>query len=130
MIRAMLGDLERAVLEALWEYPEGEWATVRDVYERLNESRDLAYTTVMTVMGRLAKKGLAVRRRAGRAFDYRPAASRDELTATFMHQTLDELTPEHRQGVLMAFVDDANAEEREALRQALRELESSQESSD
>ncbi len=47
--------------------------TVADVLARLNEDRDLAYTTVMTVLDRLAKKGLAARERVDRAWHYRAA---------------------------------------------------------
>lgn len=49
-----LGDLERAVMDHLWSAPESQ--TVRQVHEALSARRDLAYTTVMTVLQRLAKR--------------------------------------------------------------------------
>src|SRR6266567_1790460 len=59
-----LGELERAIMEVLWEAPDP--MTVRQVGTCLTD-RDLAHTTVMTVLDRLAKKGFARRQRAGRA---------------------------------------------------------------
>ena len=60
-----LGDLERAVMDHLWSTPEPQ--TVRQVHEALSAQRDLAYTTIMTVLQRLAKKkpGLPDPRRPG-----------------------------------------------------------------
>jgi predicted transcriptional regulator len=69
-----LGPLERRVLELLWGRA-GE-ASVRDVCESIP---DLAYTTLMTTLDRLHRKGLLSRRRAGRAFHYRTRVSRLEL---------------------------------------------------
>ena len=59
-----LGELERAIMEVLWESPDP--MTVRQVGGCLTD-RDLAHTTVMTVLDRLAKKGFVRRQRAGRA---------------------------------------------------------------
>ena len=58
-----LGDLERAVMDHLWSTPEPR--TVRQVHEALSARRDLAYTTVMTVLQRLAKKNLVTQIRSG-----------------------------------------------------------------
>ena len=69
-----LGELERAIMEVLWESDAP--LTVREVSARLTE-RDLAHTTVMTVLDRLAKKGFARRQRDGRAWRYCPAATRE-----------------------------------------------------
>lgn len=68
-----LGPLEIAVLEILWG--QGE-SNVHDVVERLG--RPLAYTTVMTTLDRLYKKGLLERRKSERAFLYSPQLSRQE----------------------------------------------------
>jgi predicted transcriptional regulator len=68
-----LGALELALMEILWS--EGE-SSVRDVVPRL--SRPLAYTTVMTTLDRLFKKGLLDRHKSDRAFLYRPRLSRQE----------------------------------------------------
>src|SRR4051812_23199354 len=76
-VQAVLGHLERDVMDVVW-LPGDH--TVRDVQERL--PRKAAYTTVMTTLDRLFKKGLVVRRREGRAFIYTAARSREEMSAT------------------------------------------------
>jgi predicted transcriptional regulator len=83
---AGLGDLEREVMTQLWE--SAEPLTVRQVHERLSRNRDLAYTTVMTVLDRLAKKGVVDQQRADRAYRYAPAQSREEMTAALMLDAL------------------------------------------
>jgi len=81
-----LGDLEREVMTQLWD--AGEPLTVRQVHERLSRERDLAYTTVMTVLDRLAKKRVVLQEKADRAYRYRPAQTREEMTAGLMLDAL------------------------------------------
>lgn len=109
-----LGDLERAVMDALWDRAEA--ATVRDVAERL-AGRDLAYTTVMTVLDRLAAKRFVTRERVGRAWRYRPAASREAYVARLMLDALD-LTGS-RDAALVRFARSVSGAEAEILRVAL-----------
>src|ERR1700709_2878226 len=81
-----LGDLERAVMDHLWSTPEPQ--TVRQVHEDLAARRELAYTTVMTVLQRLAKKNLVSQIRDDRAHRYAPVHGRDELVAGLMGHAL------------------------------------------
>lgn len=81
-----LGDLERAVMDHLWSRTEPQ--TVRQVHEALSARRDLAYTTVMTVLQRLAKKNLVLQIRDDRAHGYAPVHGRDELVAGLMVDAL------------------------------------------
>lgn len=74
-----LGTLERVVMDRLWSW--GRPATVREVRDDLAEERDLAYTTVMTVMDNLHRKGELTRERHGRAYLYLPARSREDWSA-------------------------------------------------
>jgi predicted transcriptional regulator len=74
--RGALGPLEAQAMQVLWERP-GE-ASVRDVHAGLGG--ELAYTTVMTTLDRLFKKGLLARRREGRGFVYSASVSRDDLS--------------------------------------------------
>jgi predicted transcriptional regulator len=73
---SVFGDLERRVLEALWERPEP--ASVRELCVAFPS---LAYTTLMTTLDRLYRKGVLERFKAGRAYAYRPRHSREELEA-------------------------------------------------
>ena len=77
-----LGDLELQVMEVLWS-ADGAMS-VREVLAELTRDRDLAYTTVMTVLDRLSKKGRVTRQLQGRAGFYRPAESRATLMAAEM----------------------------------------------
>lgn len=81
------GELERHVMVLLWQ--AGEPLTVADVQEFL--VRDLAYTTVMTVLDRLAKKGLARRERRGRAWCYQPAEPQQVVLAREMAGLLHDV---------------------------------------
>lgn len=109
-----LGDLERAVMDVLWD--RSGPATVREVCEAL-DGRDLAYTTVMTVLDRLAGKGMVERERAGRAWSYRPAAPREAYIARLMLDALD-LAGE-RDAALVRFARSVSGTEAEVLRAAL-----------
>jgi predicted transcriptional regulator len=110
-------------MEVLWAAPEGQALTVREVHETLNKQRTLAYTTVMTVLDRLARKGLTAQEREGRAYRYRAEATRAELTAELMRETLDDFSSHDRSQALVAFVDEASADDLAALRRALASLE-------
>jgi len=62
-------------MSALWPLGEG---TVRDIHQRLSVARPRAYTTIMTIMDRLAQKGIVRRQKVGRAYLYHPNLSREE----------------------------------------------------
>ena len=123
-----LGDLERVVMEHLWEVAESSGAdfagaTVREVHERFEGERTIAYTTVMTVLDRLAKKDLVTRERDGRAWRYLPAASREALTAQTMRRTMVDMEVTDRRTALLHFLDGATNDEIEDLKAALAEVE-------
>ncbi|MGD7789445.1 BlaI/MecI/CopY family transcriptional regulator [Propionibacteriaceae bacterium Y1700] len=117
-----LGELERAVLERLWAADEP--LSVREVHSTLATGRDLAYTTVMTVLDRMAKKGLVQRERAdtGRAWLYRASQTRDEMSAEVMDTAMGDRS-EDRSAALLAFVDRVSADEADLLREALARIE-------
>jgi predicted transcriptional regulator len=112
-----LGELERAIMEVLWLAPDP--MTVRQVSDCLTD-RDLAHTTVMTVLDRLAKKGFVRRQRAGRAWRYRPAESREAYVAELMLTALDQTGD--RQAALTRFANSVSGSEAAALRAALEAL--------
>ncbi len=85
---ARLGDLETGVMRIVWEKQQ---ATVQDVLEALLPQRALAYTTVMTVMSRLAKKGFLVRRKEGRAYVYAPASPQETQAGSILQALVDRL---------------------------------------
>jgi predicted transcriptional regulator len=80
--------LELECLKALWLLGEG---TVKDVQAALAPSRALAYTTVMTLLDRLARKGAVTRRKAGRAFLYSPVVSRELVRRAAVQELVSSL---------------------------------------
>src|SRR5258706_9310310 len=78
--------LELACLRALWKLKEGN---VRAVQEIVAQTRPLAYTTIMTVLDRLARKGKLTRRKVGRSFVYAPSQSRDALRRAAVRELID-----------------------------------------
>lgn len=116
-----LGNLERAVMDHLWDTSGPQ--TVRQVRGAVCIQRELAYTTVMTVLHRLAAKNLVVQIRDDRAYRYAPTLRRDELVARLMVEALDQVADrDGRQAALVHFVERAGAEATDALRRALAEV--------
>lgn len=91
--------------------------SVRDVLMDLRAERALAYTTVMTVMDNLHRKGWLAREMAGRAYLYRPAASREAYAAGLMSQAFGQAGDPA--ATLVHFIEAMSPEEAAALRQAL-----------
>ena len=85
-VREIPPPLEVECLKILWKLGEGN---VRDVREALTGSRDLAYTTVMTVLDRLSRKGRVARRKVGRSFVYVPVLSREVLRRLAVQELVD-----------------------------------------
>ena len=89
-LRKLLGDLEADIMEEIWRRGDAEVA-VRDVHAALEPTRPLAYTTVMTVMGNLAKKGLLSVRRDGKVHFYRATQTREAFTEGAVARIVDDL---------------------------------------
>src|SRR6202050_826932 len=80
------GELEAVIMDRLWDW--GRPGLVREMADALRDDRGLAYTTVMTVMENLYRKGWLRRERDGRAWRYEPAGSRSSYTAALMGAAL------------------------------------------
>jgi predicted transcriptional regulator len=102
-------------MDVLWARPEG--GSARQVATELAD-RNLAYTTIKTVLDRLADKGLVTRHPQGRAWTYRAVAGRDAFIAELMLQALDMAGD--RDAALMRFAGAVTTPEAEVLRRALR----------
>lgn len=105
-LQGLLGPLETDVMEMVWTLGD---TTVRDVHEALAARRDLAYTTVMTTMARLASKGLLARDTSGLAHRYRATISRDEYARSTVTSVVDWLVdrfPEPAMSYFMQVVED------------------------
>src|ERR1700755_656958 len=112
-----LGELEAVIMDRLWEW--GRPALVREVLDDLRKDRPLAYTTVMTVMENLHRKGWLRRDRDGRAWRYEPAGSRSGYTASLMNEALGTSTD--RRTALAHFALQMSPHDAALLEQALNQ---------
>ncbi len=111
-------------MDHLWSHSEPQ--TVRQVHEALAAHRELAYTTVMTVLQRLAKKDLVIQQRDDRAHRYVPVHGRDQLVASLMVDALQQAQSDGRTAALVHFVGQVGADEAAAMREALAKLEAAE----
>lgn len=101
---APLGALEQAVMELVWARSP---ATAREVCERLHGRKSRAYTTIMTTMDRLHRKGLLLREKDGLAWRYAPAVSRPAFDKGLADALAADILRAHGETALSAFVDAA-----------------------
>ena len=111
------GELEATVMDRMWNADAP--CSVRAMMEDLQQGRSIAYTTVMTVMERLFRKGMLTRVEVGRAYVYSPAQSRADYTAGVMAETLANATD--KAATLVHFADRVSAREAKQLLKALSE---------
>ena len=110
--RLRSGELEGLVLDVVWD-ADGPM-TPREVNEALRPQREMAYTTVMTILVRLCQKNLLTREPVGRGFAYRPTVSREERAASRMEEVLSAAGD--RSVALAHFVESLPAEQLDDLR--------------
>lgn len=96
-----LAPLELACMTTLWGLGE---ATVREIRDQMAKQRPRAYTTVMTIMDRLARKGVVERRRVGRAYLYRPNLSAEEAQAKALGQVVENFFGGSKEALLKRLV--------------------------
>ena len=113
------GDLEAVLMDRLWNR-DVDTTTVRELFDELATERDIAYTTVMSTMDNLHRKGWLARERAGRAYRYWPTVTREEYSARLMHEALG--VGGRSDLVLNFFVDRISEDEFAGLRAALRRV--------
>ena len=111
------GELENRVLSVLWATDRA--MTPREVHAVISAKRDLAYTTVMTILTRLWEKEEVTREKHGRSFVYQPVLGRDERVAQRLQEVLD--AADDRLVALNAFVTSLPADAQAALQASLRE---------
>lgn len=111
-----LGELERTVMERVWSTDQP--LSVRDVHDLLQRDREVAYTTVLTVMDRLARKGLLTRVLSGRAYLYTATRPRDAYIAELMTDAFN--TSEDRRATLVRFLERLGPDDSAELRALLR----------
>lgn len=104
-------------MDRVWAAAEP--VTVRTVFEDLAADRAIAYTTVMTVMDKLHRKGWLMRELLNRAYVYAPVRSRENYSAELMREALSD--SHNTAGTLLAFLDQLSAAEARQLRAVLND---------
>jgi predicted transcriptional regulator len=112
------GDLEAVIMDRVWEH--GEPVTVRELFDELSAERAIAYTTVMSTMDNLHRKGWLDRVREGKAYRYTATATREQYSARLMREALAD--GGDAEVVLSHFVAQIGSGESQALRSVLRKL--------
>ena len=98
----VLGDLERLVMDILWNRGD---VTGREVLEEIEKTRPLALTTILTVMDRLLKKGLIKRKKRGGVFVYTPSISRDDFVRQVSEEVMQGILDISTSSAASSFVD-------------------------
>lgn len=114
----VFGELETVIMARLWAM--GGDGTAREVLEQLNGDREIAYTTVLSTMENLQRKGHLDREREGKAFRYRTVLSHAEHIAGLMRQAFDDSGANDTAAVLTHFVGEMSPEELAGLEDVLR----------
>jgi predicted transcriptional regulator len=106
---------ELAIMKEIWQL---EKATVRDVYEALREKRNIAYTTVMTMMKILEDKGYLKKTQVDRAYVYRPARPRQQVVGAMVRDFVDRVFDGAAGGLLLHLAKDGrlSREERQRIK--------------
>ena len=112
------GELEAVVMDRVWEH--GGPVTVRELFDDLRRERPIAYTTVMSTMDNLHRKGWLARDKDGKAYRYTAVASRDEYSARLMREAMAEAGD--TEAVLSHFVAAMDGDQSQVLREVLAKL--------
>ncbi len=100
----VLGELESDVMEIVWRAKKP--VSVSDVINILSKQREIAYTTVMTIMGRLTDKGLLKRTASGKAYIYKPTYSKDTFLTRISRQIIKNLVSSFGDTAIAHFAEE------------------------
>jgi predicted transcriptional regulator len=124
-----LGETEMEVLHHVWDLGE---ATVADVRERILEDREVAYTTIMTVLKKLAEKGYLTYHKEGRSYVYAPAQQPDEVQHSLLQRLMEKVFHGSPSALVQTLVqrEDLSDAERREIKNLIDALEASEENDD
>jgi BlaI family transcriptional regulator, penicillinase repressor len=113
---------ELAIMKVVWRL---EKATVRDVYEALRQKREIAYTTVLTMMRILEEKGYLSKVRVERAYEYRPSQPRHQVLGAMVRDFLDRVFDGATAPLLVHLARDSRLSraEKEKIRRLAEEMD-------
>lgn len=105
-----LGPLEADIMQIIWK---NQKVTVQDVFDALSAERSIAYNTVMTVMTRLAQKGMLRRQKVGRAFLYYPTTSKADVAKGMLQYVIDKIFGGAKAPVFSQLLEDTTLSQEE-----------------
>ncbi|WP_212775125.1 BlaI/MecI/CopY family transcriptional regulator [Polycladomyces abyssicola] len=120
------GPLETRVMEVLWSK---RTATVQEVVDELNDEKNYAYTTILTILTRLTRKGVLIRIKEGRMYRYQPRYTKEEWVKKVTSQAVEGLLSDFGELAIAQFVDTVGntPDQLEKLKRLIRELEGREE---
>lgn len=124
-LNKVLGNLENDIMDIVWEM-DGE-VTVRDVYENLAAKRSIAYTTVMTIMVRLADKDILTKRKDGNTMYFLPIMDKDKFTQNVVGSVLDSLLEDFADVTMAHFLNKVNKKDKKTIEKLQNLLASEEE---
>ena len=123
----VLGELETQVMKIIWQAQEP--FSVSAVLKVLSKKRKVAYTTVMTIMGRLTEKGLLKRSQEGKAYFYKPAYSKDTFLTSVSRQIIRNLVSNFGDAAVAHFaeaLEDMPSDKKQKLLKILKEAKNNE----
>lgn len=123
----ILGPLELEVMKIIWSKNE---ATVQEVLIELNKQNNYAYTTIMTIMNRLDKKGILTRNKVGKGYLYKARYNQDELVQQTSSEKVEQILGNYGDIAIAQFVDAVghNPDQLNKLKQLIQSLEKGEKS--
>jgi BlaI family penicillinase repressor len=117
-----LTNAELEIMHVVWEL---DGATVREVHERLNQRRTLAYTTVMTMMNILEEKGHLTRHKQGRAYRYEPVRPKSQVISGMVDDFVGKVFDGSARPLVLGLVKDRKLSEKdlEEIARLIKEVE-------
>lgn len=119
----VLGDLELFLMEVIWAWPGSHPLTVKDVHEAVSAERPLAYTSVLSTMGNLVKKGCLQVEKSTFAHRYWPACAREDYEKLVLGQVIGSFVKDFKQPALQHLVGSLEAEDPKLLDALYEELQ-------
>lgn len=115
-----LGELEADIMSVVWRLGS---ATVKDVFEELYFENRLAYTTIMTVMSRLANKGILKQDKRSTAFVYTPNVSKEDVASSIINNVIEKVLDGNLTTALTLLLQNSDIEkgEIEGIQQVIRD---------
>ena len=115
----VLGPLETDIMQLVWRE---KFTTVKKVHKILQAERDIAYTTVMTTMTRLAEKGVLTRKKDGLAYIYTPAVTKSDFETMMVRRVLDGLMDDYQEETITYILDYLQERDPDRLEEMQRDL--------